>query len=84
MPKSRALEDMLAALGGLRRQPVTDATIAALRHALRGKVSHVVATAAQVSGELGLRVLAGDLATAFERFLVNPVKMDTRRRSACS
>jgi HEAT repeat protein len=39
-------------------------------------VSHVVAKAAQVSGELGLRVLARDLTGAFERFLVNPVKTD--------
>src|SRR5262245_23355166 len=76
MAKSRALEERLAALGGLRREPVTDETIATLRQALRHKVSHVVAKAAQVSGELGLRVLVGDLAAAFDRFLANPVKAD--------
>jgi len=76
MAKSHTLEDSLAALGDLRRQPVTDATIEALRQALRSRISHVVAKAAQVSGELWLRVLTGDLATAFERFLVNPVKSD--------
>jgi HEAT repeat protein len=76
MARSRPLEDTLAALGGLRREPVTDGTIETLRQALRGKVSHVAAKAAQVSGELGLRVLAGDLAAAFERFLANPVKTD--------
>ena len=76
MPKSHALEDSLAALGDLRRQPVTDATIETLRQALRARISHVAAKAAQVSGELGLRVLAGDLAAAFERFLTNPVKTD--------
>src|SRR4029434_9662739 len=71
-----ALEDALAALGGLRREPATDATIETLRHALRAKVSHVVAKAAHVSSELVVRVLAGDLAAAFERFLANPVKTD--------
>ena len=76
MAKSRALEERLAALGGLRRESVTDQTIATLRQALRDKVSHVVAKAAQVSGELGLRVLVGDLAAAFDRFLANPVKTD--------
>lgn len=74
--RSRALEDTLAALGALRRVPVTAETIDTLRQALRGKGSHVVARAAQVSGELGLRVLADDLAAAFERFLVNPLKTD--------
>jgi hypothetical protein len=38
MPKSLALEDALAALGGLRREPLTAATIETLRHALRAKV----------------------------------------------
>src|SRR5262245_13295365 len=75
-PKSHALEDSLAALGDLRRRPVTDATIEPLRQALRARISHVVAKAAQVSGELGLRVLTGDLTASFERFLVNPVKTD--------
>src|SRR4029453_14845861 len=76
MAKSRALEETLAALGGLGREPGTDQTIATLRQALRGTASHVAAKAAQVSGELGLRVLVGDLAAAFDRFLVNPVKTD--------
>src|SRR5262245_2997439 len=76
MPSSRALEDTLAALGALRREPVTEQTIETLRQALRAKGSHVVAKAAQVSGELGLRVLAGDMAAAFDRFLANPVKSD--------
>jgi len=76
MAKSRALEDTLAALGGLRQEPVTDQTITTLRQALGAKVSHVVAKAAQVSGELLVRAVLGDLAAAFERFLVNPVKTD--------
>ncbi len=76
MAKSRALEDTLAALGELRHGPVTDQTITTLRQALRAKVSHVVAKAAQVSGELLVRALLADLAAAFERFLTTPVKTD--------
>ena len=76
MAKSRALEETLAALGELRRGPVTDQTVATLREALRAKVSHVVAKAAQVSGELLVRPVLADLVAAFERFLVNPVKTD--------
>lgn len=76
MAKSRALEDAIAGIGRLRREPVTEHTIDVLRQALRGKGSHVVAKAAQVSGELALRVLVPELAAAFDRFLVNPVKTD--------
>ena len=76
MVKSRKLEDALAAIGALRRDPVTSRTIDTLRDALHARTSHVVAKAAQVSGELGLRVLVADLASAFDRFLVNPVKTD--------
>src|SRR5262249_31105939 len=76
MAGSRKLEDTLAAIGALRRDPVTPGTIDTLRQALRGRSSHVVAKASQVIGELGLRVLAADAAAAFDRFLVNPVKSD--------
>jgi len=76
MARSRPLEDTLAAIGALRREPVTPRTIDTLREALRARSSHVVAKAAQVSGELGLRVLVADATAAFDRFLVNPVKTD--------
>jgi len=76
MAGSRKLEDTLAAIGALRREPVTPGTIDTLRQALRGRSSHVAAKASQVIGELGLRVLAADAAAAFDRFLVNPVKSD--------
>jgi hypothetical protein len=76
MAKSRRLEDTLAAIGELRREPVTPQTIATLREALRARSSHVVAKAAQVTRELELRVLVADATAAFDRFLVNPVKSD--------
>lgn len=76
MAGNRKLEDTLAAIGALRRGPVTPETIDTLRQALRARSSHVAAKAAQVIAELGLRVLAADAAAAFDRFLVNPVKSD--------
>jgi HEAT repeat protein len=76
MANSRTLEDTLAAIGQLRREPVTPQTIDTLRKALLARSSHVVAKAAQVSGELGLRAIVADVAAAFDRFLVNPVKSD--------
>jgi hypothetical protein len=74
--RGRRLEDRLADLAALRREPITDATLAALRGALGEKTSHVVAKAAQVTGELGLAVLSDDLAAAFPRFLVAPARSD--------
>jgi HEAT repeat protein len=70
------IEATLDALGALRRAPVTDASQRALRAGLAARSSHVVARAAQVIGELALRPLAADVATAFDRFLVDPVKTD--------
>src|SRR5262249_19466686 len=79
--RPRKLEVPLAAIGALRREPVTPGTIDALRQALRGRSSHVAAKASQVIAELGLRVLAADAAAAFDRFRVNPVKSDPRCRA---
>ncbi len=76
MPRSRALEDAIAAVARLAREPVTPESIATLRRALAAKSSFVAARAAQVSGELGLRVLVGELAAAFDRFLEHAVKTD--------
>ena len=78
MAKRRPLEDTLTELGQLRRQPITAQTVATLRQALQSKTSHIVAKAAQVAGELELHDLASDLATAFERLLINPVRSDPR------
>jgi hypothetical protein len=73
MAKSRALENTLAALGALRREPVTEQTIDALRQGLRAKGSHVVGSRAGERG-LGLRVLAGDMA---RRSTVSPIREAT-------
>lgn len=52
------------------------ATIDRLRAALRGRDHHLVAAAARVAGQARLTELAGDMAEAFERFMINPVATD--------
>ena len=81
MPKSRTLEDTLAALNRLRDDPTSDAALAQLRQVLAGKSSHAAAKAAQIAGESEIGVLAADLVAAFERFMVNPVKTDPNCRA---
>lgn len=76
MPKSHRLEDTLAALNRLRDDPTSDAALAQLRQVLNGKSSHATAKAAQIAGEFEISALAPDLVTAFEQFMVNPVKSD--------
>jgi HEAT repeat protein len=76
MPKPRSLEDALAALQALRAAGPSPAALAALRDALRDKVSHVVAKAATIAGEWEARELGSDLAAAFPRFLDNPGNTD--------
>jgi HEAT repeat protein len=76
MPKSRSLEDTLAELHRLLVEPISETSIATLRHALGGKSSHAVATAAEVVGKAEIHVLAPDLVSAFDRFMSNPVKSD--------
>ncbi|HVO26004.1 MAG TPA: HEAT repeat domain-containing protein [Candidatus Margulisiibacteriota bacterium] len=81
MPKSRTLEDTLAALHRLRDDPTSAAARAQLRQALAGKSSHAAAKAAQIAGEFEIAALASDLVAAFERFMVNPVKTDPNCRA---
>lgn len=70
------IEETLDALAALRRAPVTAESQRALRAGLAARSAPVVAKAAQVTGELALRALAADVAAAFDRFLVDPVKTD--------
>ena len=76
MPKSRKLEDTLAALHRLRDDPTAEAAIAQLRQTLAGKNSHAIAKAAKITGEFEIAALTPDLAAAFERLMVNPAKSD--------
>jgi HEAT repeat protein len=76
MPKSRVIEDTLAALNRLRDDPSSTAGLGELRRALAGKSPHVAAKAAQIAGEAEIAALTADLVAAFDRFLVNPLKSD--------
>src|SRR5512147_154480 len=76
MPKSRQIEDALAALNCLRDDPTSAAALTQLRKGLAGKSSHVAAKAAQIAGESEIGALVPDLVAAFERFMLNPVKSD--------
>lgn len=76
MAKSQRLEDRLAALEELRRAPTAPETLAALQKALTSKTNHVVARAAQMTGEFQLSELEADLVAAFDRFMINASKID--------
>jgi HEAT repeat protein len=76
MPKSRTLEDTLAALHRLRDDPYAPAALAELRRVLAGKTSHAIAKAAQIAGESEIGVLTPELVAAFDRLMTNPVKSD--------
>jgi hypothetical protein len=76
MPKARALEQTLADLGRIRHEPVSTLNIATLRTVLKGKASHAVAKAAEIVAELEINELKEELAAAFERLLIDPVKTD--------
>jgi len=75
MARSR-LEEQLSALGVLRTDPTSSATQSELRRALGSRQNAVVARAAEIAGEFLLSELGVDLVQAFERSMVNPVKVD--------
>lgn len=75
--KRRAsLEDHLAALGDLREDPDSEATLEALRKALRGSQNVLVGKAAKMVGELGRHDLAAEMIETFDRCLERPVEVD--------
>ncbi len=76
MGKSQRLEDRLAALDELRRDPTSSETLAALRKALTLKDNYVVGRAAEIAGQFQLTELEPDLMVAFDRFMVNAQKTD--------
>jgi hypothetical protein len=76
MAKRLSLDEKLAAIRELRSKPPSGEVEAELKRALGDRSHLVVAAAAAIAGEQNLRRLAGDLATAFDRFLVEPEKND--------
>jgi len=76
MASRASLEDKLAALRELRGQTLTAEQKAELRKRIGDRSNLVAAAAAAIVGESSLVELSKDLETAFDRFLVNPVKDD--------
>ena len=76
MPKRDTVEEKLAELGRLRERGGSPEDLVHLRKALGGRVSLVVARAAEVAGELEAEGVADALEKAFDRFMVNPAKAD--------
>jgi HEAT repeat protein len=73
-----AFDKKIAALESLRADPASPATLEHLRKALKDRNNFLVAKATTMSAQLGLKSLAPDLASAFERFLIDPVKTDPK------
>jgi len=75
MPGKRAFEEQVSALDALRQKP-GETRLASLRKALGHKNNFIVAKAADLIREFGLRDLEPDLLTVFDRFFDDPVKTD--------
>ena len=76
MRKSPSLEDKLAALGELRKDPSSPESRQELARALAARINLLAAKAAKIAGEARLQDLVTQLVDAFDRFLVNPETTD--------
>ena len=75
MPKKK-FEQQLADLEELRASAGDASTPDRLRKALADRNNYVVARAARITEEVGVRALIPDLLSAFDRFFIDPVKSD--------
>jgi hypothetical protein len=78
VPKSPSLEDRLAALNDLRREPDSPAARQELAKCLASKISLLAAKAARIAGECRIEALAPQIVDAFHRFLIKPETTDRR------
>jgi HEAT repeat protein len=76
MANRLSLEEKLAAIRQLQKQPASSEQMAELRRSLSDRSNLVVAAAAVVVAAQGLVELSAALESAFDRFLVNPLKDD--------
>jgi hypothetical protein len=76
VPPRDRLQEVLAGLARIRRDPSSPASVAELRRVLAHESAHAVARAAAIAGEAGLDALVPDLAAAFRRLLSAPAKKD--------
>ncbi len=72
----QAFDHKIEALESLRSSPASASACEQLRKALNDRNNFVVSKAAGLAGEMGLQDLAPDLCTAFDRFMIHPVKSD--------
>jgi len=76
MAKTHGVEDLLAQLTALRPRASSDEGRRALAAALGHKVNLIVARAAKIAGEAGLKDLVPEMVAAFERFMIKPASTD--------
>jgi hypothetical protein len=76
MAKARGVEAKLSRLRTLRHEGAGPALLAELRQTLGDASNLVVAAAAEIVGARIFAELAPELAIAFERFMIDPVKRD--------
>jgi hypothetical protein len=75
MAAPRNLEQEAEAIEALRHG-TSDAAEPQLRKALQNRNNYLVSKAAKLAADLNLTLLCPDLASAFSRFMTNPVKSD--------
>jgi hypothetical protein len=80
--KSIGSDAKLARLHALSDEPVTEVTTLELRGYLADASSILVAEAAKVIRVQGGSALAGDLAAAFDRFMIDPEESDKQCRAS--
>jgi HEAT repeat protein len=72
----QAFDKKVADLQALVAQGKSEATVDALRRALKDRSNYVVGKAAEVAGRLSCSELIPELGAAFDRFMQDPVKTD--------
>jgi HEAT repeat protein len=72
----QAFDKKIEALEALRSDTASAAPGDRVRKALRDRNNYIVSKAATLAGDLGLSELIPDLLSAFDRFLIDPVKSD--------
>jgi len=76
MTKRKSLQESLKEISELRRNPFDESNIEKLHQALDDKRNHVVAAVAEIAGEARMVELEQALVEAFDRFMLDPVKLD--------
>jgi HEAT repeat protein len=76
VPRKPPVEEQLARLRDVRADPLSHKAAAILRETLGSADSPAVARAAEIIRDFEIAELAGELETAFRRFLANPQKND--------